>query len=105
MARTSTGIAIALLLGCSTASASELVSGNFVQIYYNDWATWNVEVDPGDGSDPYYEGFQADLGDGWTEFTGQGTPWSHMILSYEKAGDRSIYTGSPWEEVTTWNVQ
>lgn len=104
MARTSPGIAIMLLVASSSASASELVSGNFVQIYYNDAGTWNVEVDPGDGSDPYYEGLQADLGDGWSEFTGQGTPWAHVILSYEKAGARSIYSASPWPESTTWNV-
>lgn len=104
MVRTLLASALLLLIAAPTASASELVSGNFVQIWFNDAGTWNVEFDPGDGSDPYYEGFQADLGDGWSEFSGQGTPWAHVVLTYEKSGARSVYVGSPWEDATTWTV-
>jgi len=98
---------LALLLGATlsgrAALAGEYVAGDYLRVYYNDNGTWNDAVP---GTDPTeYVGLQAiPDGETWVDFTGPGTPWQYITLSYTKGGTPYAWYGSYTEGLTTWTV-
>lgn len=91
------------MVSSSLAYAGEYVSGSYLRLHYNDQGTWNDEIS---GTDPVeYVGLEAIPDDeNWVDFTGAGTPWQHVVVSYVEDGERESWYGSYTEENTTWTV-
>ncbi len=85
------------------ARAEEFIEGSKIRVYYNDQGTWNTAVD---GTDPVeYVGLEANPDDNaWVDFTGSGTPWQYILVSYVKGGEREYWYGSYTEESSTWDL-
>ncbi len=76
--------ALAWLLPGS-ALADQLISGDYVQIYYNGYGGWNNATNSA--------GFQIrdDPADSWCDMSFPGTPWMHVGLEYDHDGTSYAY--------------
>lgn len=86
----------------AAASAGEILEGSFLRVTYNDQGVWNDAVD---GTDPVeYVGLEAIPDGAWVDFTGSGTPWQHVIVSYTVGGVVETFYGSYTADNTSWVV-
>ncbi len=72
-------LALALLLP-ATAAADQTISGDYIQVSYNDYGGWNNATS--------LAGFQHrdDTADSWCDMSYPGTPWMHVGLEYDHDG-------------------